>query len=189
GYVPGELLVKLGSGPSRLQTANSPHNLVGATVLRTFPAVGWQHVRLPEGMSVREGIEAYLALPGVVAAEPNYTLELDVVPNDPRYGSQWGLRKISAPTAWDTITGSSNVVVAVIDTGVDYNHPDLAASMWRNPGETGLDANGNDKASNGIDDDGDGYVDDVYGIDAANHDSDPMDPDYHGTACAGIIGA
>src|SRR5438128_12579793 len=76
GYVPGELLVKPGSGPARLQTANSPHNLVGATVLRSFPAIGWEHVRLPEGMSVGRGIKAYLALPGVLAAEPNYTLEL-----------------------------------------------------------------------------------------------------------------
>ena len=76
GYVPGELLVKLGSSPARLQTANSPHDLVGATVLGSFPAIGWEHVRLPEGMTVGQGIKAYLALPGVLAAEPNYTLEL-----------------------------------------------------------------------------------------------------------------
>jgi hypothetical protein len=85
---------------------------------------------------------------------------------------------------------------------VDYTHPDLAPNLWRNPGETGLDANGNDKATNGIDDDGNGYIDDVFGIDAFNRTGDPMDsgfvhpplfpenaPAYHGTWTAGIIGA
>jgi subtilisin family serine protease len=72
---------------------------------------------------------------------------------------------------------------------VDYTHEDLTNNMWMNPGETGLDANGHDKATNGIDDDGDGYVDDVFGIDACNHDSDPMGDHYHGTFVAGIIGA
>ena len=106
--------------------------------------------------------------------------------------SQWGLRAIRAATAWDLTSGSSNVVVAIIDTGVDYNHPDLAANMWRNPGETGLDANGQDKATNGIDDDGDGYLDDVYGINPADHNADPMPSGwhgFHGAACAGILGA
>src|SRR5258708_38453182 len=110
----------------------------------------------------------------------------------PKSNAQWDLKKIGMTNAWAITTGSSNVVVAIIDTGVDYNHEDLAANMWRNPGETGFDANGNDKATNGIDDDGDGYVDDVFGIDALNHTGDPMDagftlppgqttPDFHGT--------
>jgi subtilisin family serine protease len=189
GYVEGQLLVKLLDSPAKSQIAISPHDIVGATVLRRFSAIGWEHVRLPEGMGVSEGIRAYLALPGVLAAEPNYTLEPAATPNDPQFVSQWGPQKIGAIKAWDTTTGSSNVVVAVIDSGVDYNHPDLAANIWHNPGETGLDANGHDKASNGIDDDGDGYVDDVYGISFWNHDSNPMDLDGHGTACASIIGA
>jgi hypothetical protein len=140
-------------------------------------------------MAVSEGIKAYLASPGVLAAEPNYALEPAAIPNDPQFYAQWGPHTIQATRAWDITKGSSNVVVAVIDSGVDYNHPDLAANMWRNPGETGLDASGRDKATNGIDDDGDGYVDDVYGISSWNHDSNPMDVDGHGTACAGIIGA
>ena len=120
-------------------------------------------------------------------------------PNDPRFNAQWYLKKIGAPAAWEVTTGSRDVVVVVIDTGVNYKHPDLAANMWRNPGETGLDAKGRDKATNGIDDDGNGYIDDVYGIDVVDHDSDPMDrgftrgaittPYLHGTACAGVIGA
>src|SRR5262249_6486360 len=157
----------------------SPHDVVGAAVLRSFGAIGWEHVRLPNGMTVGKGIKAYLALPGVLAAEPNYVLEPAAIPNDPRFGSQWALRQISVTNAWDITTGSSNVVVAVIDEGVDYNHPDLAPNMWRNPGETGVDANGQDKATNGIDDDGDGYIDDVYGINAAEHNSDPMPSGWH----------
>src|SRR5207244_2135070 len=91
-----------------------------------------------------------------------------VIPNDPMFSQQWYLKKIGATNAWATTTGSTNIVVAIIDTGVDYTHPDLAANMWRNPGETGLDDQGRDKATNGIDDDNNGYVDDVYGVDAVN---------------------
>src|SRR5689334_2495718 len=67
------------------------------------------------------------------------------IPDDPAFSSQWNLGAISAIDAWATTTGSTNVVIAIIDNGVDYTHPDLMANMWRNPGETGLDANGNDK--------------------------------------------
>ncbi len=117
-----------------------------------------------------------------------------VIPNDPRFKDQWNLRIIGMTNAWAVTTGSTNVVVAVVDTGVDYTHDDLRDNMWRNPGETGLDAQGRDKATNGIDDDGNGYVDDLHGIDAWDNDADPMDEGtseglFHGTACAGIIGA
>ena len=85
----------------------------------------------------------------------------DFTPDDPYFqnGNLWGIEKISAPSAWDVGTGSKDVVVCVIDTGVDYNHQDLADNMWRNPGETGLDSQGRDKATNGIDDDGNGVID------------------------------
>ncbi len=120
----------------------------------------------------------------------------DLIPNDTMFSQQWYLRKIGATNAWAITAGSSNIVVAIFDSGVDYTHPDLAANMWRNPGETGLDDQGRGKAKNGIDDDGNGYVDDVYGIDAVNGTGDPMDTgilnpnlSYHGTFIAGIIGA
>ncbi|MDB6039302.1 MAG: in-like serine protease-like protein, partial [Verrucomicrobiales bacterium] len=113
-------------------------------------------------------------------------------PNDPQYPSQWNLRKVGATNAWELASGEG-VVVAIIDTGVNYLHEDLRENMWRNPGETGFDSQGRDKSTNGIDDDGNGYVDDVFGIDAAGDDSDPMDEGggeprvYHGTFIAGVI--
>ncbi len=114
---------------------------------------------------------------------PNYEMRAGAVtPNDPDFGQLWGLssaRGIDAPRAWELSTGSSDVVVAVIDTGIDYNHPDLNENMWRNPGEV---------AGNGVDDDGNGIVDDVYGYNAMAENGNPMDDNLHGTHCAGTIG-
>jgi subtilisin family serine protease len=137
--------------------------------------------------------------------EPDYVRKLLRDPNDQAYldGVLWGLRNdgggggvvgadISAREAWDLTIGSTNVIVAVTDSGIRYTHQDLRAQMWRNPGETGLDDEGNDRATNGIDDDGNGVIDDVFGIDAFDVDNmtgDPMDFDDHGTHVAGTIGA
>ncbi len=137
--------------------------------------------------------------PSVVYAHPNYRRELAATPNDTNYSSLWGMHNtgqtggtsdadIDAPEAWDISTGSSNIVVAVIDSGIDYNHPDLIPNLWKNPGEI---------AGNGVDDDGNGYIDDIYGIDPAGADgsstnpgdTDPMDGIGHGTHCSGTIGA
>jgi subtilisin family serine protease len=135
--------------------------------------------------STVELLAALRARPGVEALSPNYRRRLLRLPDDPKYSKQWGLERIAAPAAWDLNTGSSGVVLAVIDTGVDYRHEDLAANMWRNPDEI---------AGNGIDDDGNGFVDDVYGYDFAagddgRNDDDPMDIDGHGTHVAGIMAA
>src|SRR5205814_7372636 len=192
--VEGELLVKFRRG-----TSNGARTLArvnaGASLIRAFRAVpDLEQVRLPQGMSVPAALERYRSRADVVYAEPNYdlhTLQSQTMPSDPDFGQLWGLHNvgqsggtvnadINAPEAWNITTGSSNVVVAVIDTGTDYMHPDLAANMFRNT----ADCN-----ANGVDDDGNGYIDDCYGIDTANHDSDPMDDRGHGTHTAGTIGA
>ena len=187
-YAAGELLVKFEGGPDGYAAALGNAS-VGSEVQSNFRACGWQQVKLPPGMTIRQGLEAYQALETVLAVEPNYTRKFCAVPTDPRFKDQWALSQIGATRAWDITTGSTNVVVAVICTGVDYTHEDLTANMWRNPGETGWDADGHNKAANGLDDDVDGYVDDLYGIDACNQDADPMDDNGHDTGTAGVIGA
>ena len=133
----------------------------------------------------------------VEAVSLNYLREIDATPNDTRYSELWGMHNIGqtggttdadidAPEAWDINTGSSGAIVAVIDTGLDYRHPDLAANVWVNALEQAGTA--------GVDDDGNGYVDDIYGIDpagtdGASPDTDPMDGYGHGTHCSGTIGA
>lgn len=114
--------------------------------------------------------------------EPDSMVKPTLTPNDTSYASLWGLHGaagIGAPTAWDHSAGVG-IVVAVLDTGVDRTHPDLAANMWTNPGEI---------PSNGIDDDGNGYVDDVHGWDFYDEDNDPDDGDGHGTHVSGTIAA
>ncbi len=115
-------------------------------------------------------------------AHLNYIAKPCAVPNDSSWSKQWGKQKIDCQDAWDLFTGSDNIVVAVVDTGIDYTHPDLADNMWINQAEI---------PDNGLDDDNNGYVDDYYGYDFANNDSDPIgdDNNQHGTHVAGIIGA
>ena len=122
--------------------------------------------------------------PRVRYAEPNFLVHADALPNDPSYGQLWGLHTIGAASAWNRSTGSSSVVAAVIDTGVDQSHPDLAANTWVNPGE---DCSG--CRTDGADNDGNGYVDDWRGWDFVNDDNNPLDDHGHGTHVAGTIGA
>ncbi len=109
----------------------------------------------------------------------SHFLEPAVVPNDPEYSQQWALGVLDAPAAWARTTGSDDVVVAVIDTGVDYNHPDLRPNMWTNPLE----------AADGTDTSGNGFVDDIRGWDFAGNTNDPRDVSTHGTGVAGVLGA
>ena len=178
-YVPGELLVKF-SGSATGQSIFMANRRVGARATERLSDNGWQRISLRPGMSMAAAAASYRARRDVAAVEPNYIWQPLKTPNEPAFAQQYALSRISAPAAWDASVGSANVVVAVIDTGIDYNHEDLRDNMWRNPGEV---------AGNGVDDDGNGFVDDVYGIDALNNDSDPLDDDDHGTHIAGIIGA
>lgn len=118
--------------------------------------------------------------PRVEYAEPDFVLTASAIPNDERTDELWGMNSIRAYEAWDITTGSEQVVIGVTDTGVDYNHPDLAANMWRNLGEV---------PGNGQDDDGNGYIDDHYGWNGLANNGDPMDENDHGTHVAGTIGA
>ena len=161
---------------------------------------------LTEDVDVEKICHEMSKQPNVVYAEPNYVGHFcSTFPNDLSFSNQWALHNtgqtggvadadVDAPEAWGDETGNENVVIAVIDTGIDYNHPDLAANIWHNPGET---------ADNGIDDDSNGYVDDVTGWDFVSvpdsyvhededpgpGDNDPLDRHGHGTNLAGIIAA
>ncbi|GAB4287842.1 MAG: hypothetical protein Kow0098_04920 [Ignavibacteriaceae bacterium] len=118
-------------------------------------------------------------------AEPRYVYETGFIPNDPSYGTQWNLPKIKSDLAWDINQGDTSVVIGIVDTGIDWDHPDLAANIWHNWDEI---------SNNGVDDDGNGYVDDYIGWDfgglTGTPDNDPMEdqPD-HGTHVAGISSA
>lgn len=148
------------------------------------------HVHVAAGRTLEQTLAALARNPNVEFAEPNYLLSIAVVPNDPLFPQLWGMHNtgqtggvadadIDAPEAWDLQTGN-NVVIAVVDTGVDYNHADLRNNIWSNTREI---------SNNGIDDDGNGFVDDVRGWDFVNNDNNPMDDNRHGTHVAGTIAA
>ena len=178
--VEGELLVKFRAG-TEADTSRKVNQKAGGTVVERFEELGWQRVKLPAGKTMDAAMADYLASAQVEAVQPNYYYHLlAATPNDADFASLWGMEKISARQAWDIHTGSSNVIIANIDTGIRYNHPDLAANMWTNPGEI----NGN-----GVDDDNNGFVDDYYGYDFRFNDPDPMDENGHGTHTAGTLGA
>ncbi len=168
------------------------HADVGATRTRSIHIVpGLEIVHLKAGVRVADAVRQYRRNPNVRYAEPDYRVHHMGQPNDPNFAELWGLHNtganggtpgadIKALEAWNITAGSPDVVVGVTDTGVDYTHPDLAVNIWNNP----ADCN-----ANGLDDDGNGYVDDCHGIDTYNGDSDPMDDAGHGTHVAGTIGA
>ncbi|MBS3956548.1 MAG: S8 family serine peptidase [Clostridiales bacterium] len=193
-YVEGEVLVRFRRGVSSAVRGRA-HSVAGGARIRSLAAArDLELVRLPPGMSVSKAVVAYGTQLSVEYAQPNYRKrKAGTYPDDPRFSQLWGLRNtgqtggaagadIDAAGAWDITAGSSAVVVAVLDTGIDYNHPDLAGNMWVNPGEI---------AGNGLDDDRNGYVDDVHGVNTINATGDPFDddPGGHGTHCAGTVGA
>jgi subtilisin family serine protease len=194
-YVPGEVLVRFKDRVSPNMRARA-HQRVPSRTVKRMRSLHMELVQLHDDESVDVAVARYRALPEVLYAQPNYIYyPCETNPDDGFFSNLWGLNNtgqrvnftsgtpdadIDAPEAWDLETGKSDVVIAVIDTGVDYRHPDLANNIWVNGGEI---------PENGIDDDGNGFIDDSGGWDFFDNDPDPMDPDGHGTHVAGIVGA
>ena len=199
-YKEGGILVRFVSGTSYERKLEIRGKL-GATLLKVIKSIDVEYWRLPEEFTTEEAMEFLKIFPEVKHVEPNYLYSPQNVPNDPRFGDLWYLYNlgqtvngyagaigadIAAVEAWDYETGSKDVVIAVIDSGVAFDHPDLNPNIWTNPGEI---------PSNGIDDDKNGFIDDIHGWDFVNDDSNPSDysrdlsGDGHGTHVAGIIAA
>ncbi len=186
---PGEILIRFlpGAGASGRAAVRGQ---AGAVHLRTFRS-GAEHWRLGPGRGAVDEVARLRGHPLVEFAEPNYLVTMTAAPDDPLYpqqaslenigqtGGVWGV-DVEAEHAWEIATGTAGIVVAILDTGMDTTHPDLAPNLWTNPGEI---------AGNGLDDDGNGYVDDIHGWDFVNNDADPSDDRGHGTHVSGIIGA
>lgn len=208
-YKPDQVLIKYKPGGGKAALARAV--ALNGKPIRHLERIRTHVVRLPKGMRVEQAAKRLISDPNVEYAGPNHFLRIaSVFPNDDvflfgyydwiydTYIPQWGLYNqdsptradIHAPEAWSITTGSSSVRIAVLDTGVDYTHPDLSSKIWTNPGEI---------AGNGIDDDGNGYIDDTRGWDFVNWDNNPMDDNvdpygfgmkvFHGTFSAGIAAA
>jgi len=217
-YAPDRLIVRYNPDKPRAQTGMMSIESVtnaqaGTSVLADLSDAGVPGMQVVQVTSntLDAAMEAYKASPDVLYVEPDYKISLSPVektgkvvdagalsiesaiyPNDPGYKYLWGMHNtgqapfygtsdadIDAPDAWGITTGSPHVVVAVVDTGVDYTHPDLSSNIWQNTGEI----------VNGMDDDGNGYIDDIRGWNFASKNNNPMDDNGHGTHCAGTIAA
>jgi subtilisin family serine protease len=214
-FRPGELIIRTKPSISLFSAGSKQSSVVddlGATVMTKFQTPGdihksggsgeFVHVKLPEGVSVEEALakmagdaRVEFAVPNTIYTLPEFKKSNGNISNDPDAGKLWGLNNegqtggtpdadIDAPEAWAVHTGRTQAeggpIIAVIDTGIDYNHPDLKANMWTNPGEI---------AGDGIDNDGNGVIDDVHGYNAIGDNGDPMDTQGHGSHCAGTIAA
>ncbi|UCD74515.1 MAG: S8 family serine peptidase [Phycisphaerales bacterium] len=194
-YVPDELIIGFDDVPTeasldalrtqfpaiiRMREINhAPHPKNDPTGVHPLAMV--RVANLSPGSDVPGLSDSLSAMPGIDYAHPNYIMRPALVPNDPFWNSQYGPQIVQAPTAWDTTTGSASIVVAVADTGINFQHQDFQNGMiWTNPGEI---------PGNGIDDDNNGYIDDVNGWDCLNDDNYPYDTAGHGSHVAGILGA
>jgi len=186
-----ELLIRFASVLSK-GAKEDTLNRRGFKKIKEFPSLNLYQVKIRPDQTVEAARDELRNEPGVLYAEPNFMVTTQLEPNDPRFDELWAFKNtgqtggtasadIDAPGAWDITVGSSDVVIAVIDTGIAYRHGDLAGNMWVNTAEVNGVA--------GVDDDGNGYVDDFHGVDTINNDSDPLDDNDHGTHIAGTIGA
>lgn len=202
-FVPGEIIVKFKSSAKAVKSLS--YSKDGRIDLDHKIDITSDNVYIYNSdskASIFSIIKELKQNPNVEYAEPNYIyhpveeegeygviqhmVNYKGITDDPQLGKLWGLKGgdvpgVDAYRAWDITKGSRDVRIAVIDTGVDYNHPDLAANIWVNEAEF----NGEE----GVDDDGNGFIDDIHGYDFQNNDGDPMDDHNHGTHCSGTIGA
>lgn len=193
-----EVLVKFKSDVSRQQIDFLMSRLNDRVEDRIENAEGWESIDDLDNADAAATVAQYSQLPEVEYAEPNYEINLEegasgplvpILPHDPQFNDQWALANsgqrggkqgadISATVAWAKTTGNENLVVAVLDTGIDYSHEDLIKNMWTRPASMAP-----------YQDSELGVVDDLTGFNAIDNASDPMDDNGHGTHCAGIIGA
>ena len=190
-FHPTRILVRYKDGTSR-QTMMAVHAAAQAQLLRELPIVKGLHaVEIGAGRTIAETLQYYRKDPNVLYAEPDYYVHIVAAPNDPQFSSQWSLQNtgqsggtvgadIHAVQAWGLSTGSANVVVGVLDTGVDYNHPDLAANIWTSPaGFTATTAFGEQVQCPAG----------THGFNMVAATCDPLDDNGHGTHVSGTIGA
>ena len=194
--VPGEYIVRL--KPNVMEMNKSTlSGALGAYVKAYIPSQNIVVVKRAMFESALSGVKALALNPLVDIAEPNYIYRASRVSNDPMMGQLWGLKNlgqkdssgkvgvagvdIGVEQAWDITTGSDKVIVAVIDTGVDFNHPDLVDNLWTNEAELHGQA--------GVDDDNNGVIDDIHGFNAITGNGNAMDDQGHGSHCSGTIGA
>jgi subtilisin family serine protease len=188
-YAPDIVLVKFKTDANPVW-AQRLVDRYGLKLQRVLPRIGVKRFKIPRGqnpLALATFLSRYTSV--VAFAEPDYMRYMRYTPNDPRFSQQWDMTRMRVPEAWDVTKGAASVVVAILDTGMDMDHPDLSGSLWRNADEIG----GNNK-----DDDNNGYVDDEYGYDFAGNglfplpgaeDSWPDDTVDHGTHVSGTVAA
>jgi thermitase len=172
---PRRLLLEVRQG-TRAGELDDAHVRVGGRVLHDLPQIGWQVVEVARLAEARAG---YLAEQAILRVEYDRRKRLAYDPNDP-WWPMWHMQRIGADKAWNTHKGAPSVVIGILDTGIEVGHPDLAGNVWTNPGEV---------PNNFVDDDQNGYIDDVIGWDFAYGDPNPDDQLGHGTSCAGLVAA
>ena len=190
--IPGEYLIKY-KNVSSADKQEIRSNLRTEALQKTS-IVGAELIKTKPGQELNKYYAKALLAAGMIEyIEPNYVIHINRTPNDSSYAELWGMNNtgqtggsndvdIDAPEAWDVTTGAtgnSAIVVGIVDTGINYNHPDLAENIWTNPNEI---------PGNGIDDDNNGVIDDIHGYNAIDNSGDPLDDHGHGSHCAGTIG-